>query len=209
MMKNRIVMLAATVIVFFSFNASAADNEGYYLSASVGQARGGFDQAQGDATFKSIPGVTSVSSTVNDSPSSLKVEGGYQVNSNFAVEAGYVDIAKYTYDATIQPGTIKVSLAGKISLFKFDAVGILPINDIFSTFGKLGFAMVKADDTGSVNSAAVTPSNTSTSSYTFGFGLKANINKGLFVTLDVENYDPGEDFSGRFGMWSLGAGYKF
>lgn len=208
MNKTKIGILVASVMVYFSWSASAAENEGYYLSASVGQARGGFDQASWDAAFKAI-GFTSVSSTTNSNPSSFKVEAGYQLNDNFAIEAGYVDIAKYTYDATLQPSSVKVSMAGKISLVKLNAVGILPINDIFSTFGKLGFAMVKADQTGSVNSVAVSPTNTSTSAYTFGFGVKAKINKGLFITLDVENYDPGEDFSGRFGMWSLGAGYKF
>lgn len=208
MKKIQGVMFVAIVIVFFSFTASAADNEGYYLSASVGQARGGYDQASWDAGFKAI-GATSVSSTTNSNPSSFKVEAGYQVNENFAIETGYVDIAKYTYDATLQPNSVKVSAAGKISIFKLDAVGILPFSSSFSACYKLGFAMVNADETGSVNSTAITPTNTSTSSYTFGVGLKAQINERLFVSLDVENYDPGKDFAGRFGMWSLGAGYKF
>jgi len=55
---------------------------------------------------------------------------GFQYNSNFAVEGEYVDLGRFS----------SAGVAGKSDALGFGAVGILPLDEGFSVYGKLGVA---------------------------------------------------------------------
>lgn len=68
----------------------------------------------------------------------VKLFAGYNFNQHFALEGGYVDLGELHVDA--RPGAL-VALNG----FQFVAVGIIPINERLSVFGKAGAYAWKAD----------------------------------------------------------------
>lgn len=100
--------LLATSILLL---VSSVQAEGGYIGASIGQ------------TDPDIP--------TFDDGTSFALTGGYRVNKNFAVEASYVDLGES--DDNIAPvWTIKADG------FNFAAVGIIPVNNKFEVFGKVG-----------------------------------------------------------------------
>ena len=75
----------------------------------------------------------------DDEDTGFKIFGGYQVNENFAVEGSYVDYG----DITASDG--EVSLKGEITAFAISGVGVIPVTEQFSIFGKLGVAFWDAE----------------------------------------------------------------
>lgn len=70
----------------------------------------------------------------DDSDTSFKVFGGYSFNEHFAVELAYIDGG--SVEERVGPSSAEVEVTGLSAM----AVGRLPVNDMFSVFGKLGLA---------------------------------------------------------------------
>ncbi|MGA7950315.1 MAG: outer membrane beta-barrel protein [Thiobacillaceae bacterium] len=98
--------------------------------------KGHFDSALTGA------GATGLSSSDSGSGNQWRLQLGYGINSNFAVEAGYIDFGKAKYSAAYAGGTASGNLkAGGLDLV---ALGILPLSERFSIFGKAGAVAVRA-----------------------------------------------------------------
>ena len=69
----------------------------------------------------------------------FKVFGGYDFNQNFGVEVSYVDFG----EASISEAGDSLSVG--VSALTASAVGRLPVSDMFTVFGKLGFASYDVD----------------------------------------------------------------
>lgn len=120
MSVRNIKPIFAAALVAGSLSAMAAPVNGVYAGASLGT------QQYPDM----VNGVSG-----DGSATSGKIFAGYQINPNFAVEAG---VAKL--------GSIS-NASGQIdgrSQF-FDALGILPLNDKWSLLGRVGVAHVSVD----------------------------------------------------------------
>src|SRR5665647_1718793 len=120
-----------------------------------------------------------------------KLFGGYQFNKNFALEAGFFDLGQFGYTATTVPlGT----LSGNIRLkgVNLDLVGILPLADKFSVFGRLGmqYAQVKDNFTTSGAVAALTNPNPNKDAlnYKFGVGAQYDFTKSVGLRVEAESY---------------------
>lgn len=159
-------------------SASAADN-GWYVGVDLGQSK--YDVMQPNVTALSqdlaqqgFPNTTAES----DTATAYGVDVGYQFLRYLAVEGGYTDFGSSTGDVNITltpPGNAHINIhANGETLF---AVGILPISDNFSFFGKLGLLAYSQDFTGSVSVAGVgsqTVPKSSDSGTTSGIGVGAN-----------------------------------
>jgi OOP family OmpA-OmpF porin len=108
-----------SAIVASSLVAGLARAEGLYAGGSIGVPH-----------FGDVNGVDGGSSGVSG-----KAFGGYQVNSNFAVEAGIADLGR------VSDGTGKIKSHGEY----LDAVGLLPLGNDFSLLGSVGLAHVNLD----------------------------------------------------------------
>lgn len=88
-------------------------------------------------------GATGLSSSDSGSGNQWRLQLGYGINSNFAVEAGYIDFGKAKYSAAYAGGGTATGdlKAGGLDLV---ALGILPLSDKFSIFGKAGAVAVRA-----------------------------------------------------------------
>src|SRR5450830_1598108 len=134
--------LAALAVIASPF--AVADDTGWYGGVNIGQSRAKIDDAKITSALLG-QGFAGASITDNDRHSGFKLFGGYKLNKNFAVEGGYFDLGTFGFTATTVPAG---TLSGNIKLrgLNLDAVGILPITEKFSVFGRVGANYAEATD---------------------------------------------------------------
>ena len=189
--------------------SAMADDAFWYLGGNIGQSRAKIDDARITAQ---LPG--SVSINDNNSDTAYKLFGGYQFNRNFAVEGGYFNLGKFGYTATTMPAG---SLTGNIKLqgLNIDAVGMLPLADRFSVFGRLGLQYAQAKDEFSSSGVVNMPTNPNPSknatNYKAGLGLQYDFNRSLGMRVEAERYriDDAVGNKGDINMYSVGLVYHF
>ncbi len=100
-----------------------------------------FDSALSNA------GATGLSSSVKGGSNQVRLQLGYKVNPNFALEGGYIDFGKAKYSSTYLTPAGSASGTVKAGGLDIAALGILPLSDSFSVFAKAGLvaARVKAE----------------------------------------------------------------
>jgi OOP family OmpA-OmpF porin len=168
--------------------ASAAD-EGWYLGFGIGQSR---EKNHHDRITKELLGSGFTTNSIDDDSKDTgwKLLGGKKFNKNFAVEASYFNLGEFGFTAqTTPPGT----LTGKIKLqgVGVDGLGILPLTDRFSAFGRLGLQYAQAKDTftgtGAVSVSNPNPSKSSLG-YKAGLGVQYDFTPSLGLRGEWENY---------------------
>lgn len=191
---------------------AVADDTGWYAGANVGRSGATIDNAR--ITSGLLGGGLSTSSITNDDRSTgYKLFGGYQFNRNFAVEGGYFDLGNFGYTANTVPLGI---LDGRIKLkgLNLDLVGILPITEKFSVFGRAGVNHADARDsftgTGAVSVINPNPHKRETN-YKFGVGLQYAFTDALAVRGEVERYRINDAVGNRgdIDLVSIGLIYRF
>jgi OmpA-OmpF porin, OOP family len=113
----------------------------------------------------------------------FKIFGGYRFHTNIAAEVGY--------------GLLFDKSGVEVTSLEAVAVGIFPINNQFSIFGKLGFAMLEAKfDGGSEDDTEIT----------YGIGVQFDFTRNLGVRAQWQRYstDPDDvDFIGVGIVWKF------
>ncbi|MDZ4200839.1 MAG: OmpA family protein [Gallionella sp.] len=167
-----------------------AEDAGWYLGGNAGQSRAKIDDAR---ITSSLLGAGSTVTSIQDDnrDTGYKIFAGYQLNENFAVEAGYFELGRFGYTATVTPpGT----LTGQIRLngVNIDAVGILPLSEQFSVFGRFGVNYAQARDNFVSTGLVLPPINPNPSkreaNYKYSVGLQYNLNESLGLRAEVERY---------------------
>lgn len=157
--------------------------------------------ASADHDFK-VAGATNTNT--DGYKASGKLFGGYEMNQNWGVEAGYTDFrssdASYTYNGT--PG--RASSDGH-SIY-LAAKGTVPINEQFSAYGKLGAAYNKT------SLSSTTPGlhfdDSKTQAYG-ALGLQYKINPQVALVAEYERYGSKRDFGAKPDVLTVGARYSF
>ena len=144
-----------------------AQDTGFYAGLHIGQTS--VDDA---CTGIGGPGVS-----CDDKDSAWKILGGYQFNRHFAVELGYTDLGEVSASG---PGG---SASVESTAFEVVAVGIFPIADKFSIYGKLGMYRGETD----ASAPGVSESETN-NDLTFGFGVRYDFTKNLGVRGEWQKY---------------------
>lgn len=206
-------------LAVFTSAAAAADDAAWYVGGDAGWSRARIhDQRIRDGFSGSGLTVT----TINDDGRDLgfKLFGGRMFNKNFAVEGGYFNLGKFGYTANYAasgaPATNLGYVSGKTKIqgLNLDGVGILPITDKFSAFGRLGLTLTQAKDhfnsTGPVVINNSTPSKSGLN-YKMGLGLQYDFTRALGVRAEWENYrvDDAVGNKGNVNMLLVGLVYKF
>lgn len=154
----------------------------YFLGALGSASYGSAIQTDNDAELVRL-GKTGVQSTAGTSSTGYKAMLGYQLYPHLAIEGGYVDMGKVDYNATFAGGAIGVD--SKSTGMNFSVLGLAPVNDQFSVFGKIGYTMGSVKSTGS--SAGTTVSLTQDrNSMGLGFGGIYQITPSLGLRAEVE-----------------------
>lgn len=145
--------------------AATAALTGVALSAPA------FAQMQADERVPYLGGGLAVN---DDEESVWRLFGGYRAHRNFAVELGYIDLGDMTIAGT----------TANTSVWELVGLGIYPLNERFSVFGKLGAYR------GTAKGAGITERR---NDLTFGLGGQYDVGRNLGVRLEWQRYT---DFGG-------------
>jgi OOP family OmpA-OmpF porin len=193
--------------------AEDTKDSNWYGGINIGQSRAKIDDARIISHFSDIS-LTTTSITDDSKGNAYKLFGGYQLNKTFALEAGYFSLGEFGYTATTSPvGTRTATI--KLQGFNFDLVGLMPLSEKFSAFGRLGLNYAQAKDTftstGAVPAATNASPSKSEANYKLGVGLQYDFNKSLGMRAEAERYRINDAIgnSGDINMFSLGLVYRF
>lgn len=191
------------------------------VSASESGWYGGFNLGKSNATIDDerivsdllSQGFTQVQIADDDKDNGWKLFAGYQVNKNLAFEGGYFDLGEYGFTATTLPaGTLNGNV--RFKGVNLDVVGILPLTEKFSAFGRLGLNAAKANSSfngsGLVN--VLDPNhNERDINYKMGVGLEYAFTQSLSVRAEAERYRLNDALNNRgdVDLISLGLVYRF
>lgn len=184
---------------------------GPYIGGNIGSSRAHFD-TPGTLNAFVGPGFSVNSTTGQDREVGGKLYGGYRFNRNFALEGGYFDLGRFDYTYNTTPAG---SLTGKLAVrgLNLDLVGIVPVTDRFSAFGRVGAAYTQArtnfSTTGAVPAAA--GRNEKKTNLKLGLGLDYAFSDRLSVRGEVERYRVKDAVRNRgdIDMVSVGLVYSF
>jgi hypothetical protein len=204
---GRIAALAAAL----SFaGAALAAGETTYLYGAVGVARTdpGIDQASSDAAILA-GGATEFSSKLDRWDSGWKIMVGWMPNRNFALEGGFTALGTATYQAQFTNGQAKSEF--KSGGIVFDALGLVPLNDTFSLFAKLGGIAASVVTNQTVTLPGGVPSSSTAGARmfapNFGVGAIFDFARNASVRFEAERFQHvGTDATGvsNVDMISLG-----
>lgn len=192
--------------------AMADDPLGWYLGANIGRTRADFDSPYSIGSVVA-PGVVVNSISQSTRDTGFKAFGGYQFHRNFAVEGGIFDLGTYNYAYnTTPPGSFNSET--RVKGLNLDLVGILPISDRFSVFGRVGAAHARTR--GGFTSTGAAPVSTANfranhTNLKAGIGLAYAFTERLSVRAELERYrinDPIRN-RGHIDMASVGLVYRF
>lgn len=206
-MNKRILFLVVPVM-FGTASAYAADT-GFYAGASLGQSKlSDFDASDLDAELASV-GITS-SSSVDDTDTGWKLFAGYRFMKYFAVEGAYVNFGEATAHSIITaPSAGTVDTTAEADAWTLSALGILPLNEKFSLFARVGLniwdAEVSATGTGGGGSASFSDDADGTD-WVYGVGAAYDITQNLSVRGEWERYDLDDT---DLDLLSVGVSWRF
>ncbi len=202
-----LAVLAAIVSPF-----AVADDAGWYGGANVGQSRAKIDDPRIAAQLLGA-GLTTTSMVDNSRDTGYKLFGGYRVNKNFALEGGYFNLGQFGYTTTTSPlGRLNGNI--KLQGVNLDAVGMLPLSEKFSAFGRVGLNYAQARDNFTSSGFVTVPNPNPSKSqlnYKFGAGVQYDFTQALGMRLEAERYRI-NDAVGNMGdidLVSLGLVYRF
>jgi len=184
--------------------------EGFYVLGSVGQASVDGMEALYSGAQQTAPGF---SSDQKNKSTAYKLQAGHQFSPYFALEGGYVNFGKASSRFSL-PG-IRKDAAYQAEGFNLVGVGIVPLNNQWSLFGKLGgvIARVKVNDT-MVNVGQQKNQSASSTDLraTWGVGANWDVTRNVALRAEYEQFHKlggGETGKATVDMASLGVAYKF
>ena len=188
------------------------DSTGWYGGLNLGQSRASIDEDR-IANSLAAQGFTQTQIRKDTRDLGFKLFGGYQFNRHFALEGGYFDLGQFGFAADTQPpGTLDGE--AKFKGVNLDALGILPLTEKFSAFGRAGiqYAETKTAFQGSGAVLITDPSRQQkAANYKVGVGLEYALTQQLGLRAELERYRV-KDAVGNQGdvdLASLGVVYRF
>lgn len=215
MNKKLILGAAALPFVLGAAAASAAPAAGgWYGEFSLDEAR--LHQHSGglDAAFANQGLTTSTGLERGHAAFGLRL--GYRFNANWALEGGYEGFGSHTFNSTVTaPAADTLSGSYRAHAWSLAPVGILPLNDRWSLFGKAGLTENRVRLSAASNTGATAPASVSHSNagYLLGGGATYDFNRNFYGRLELDRYgDIGTAAStGRTdaNLLSVGLGVRF
>jgi OOP family OmpA-OmpF porin len=189
-----------------------ADDSAWYIGGNIGRMSDHIDDARITSGLQGA-GFATTSIVDDDSDFGYKLFGGYKVNKNFAFEAGYFNLGNTGFIATVPGGTLHGNM--KIGGLNLDAVGILPLTEKFSVFGRVGLNYAKTRDHFTSTGGVVITTNPNPTAHKtnlkIGLGGQYDFTKSLGMRVEMERYrvDDAVGHKGNIDLVSLGLVYRF
>lgn len=183
-----VVLAAAAAVAQPAFAQRAGEPvTGFYVGAGVGGSKT-------DISTRELAAVGFATASTDESDLSWNVVAGYKITRNWAVEIGYVDLGDFSARGTFggAPATVSADVTG----WNVSAVGTLPINPMFSLYGKLGVLRSKTDASATVAGALGRATSRETD-FTAGIGARYHINRNLSAFVEGNHYELGDNGDAR------------
>ena len=171
-MKSSIYALA--ILGTFTFAAQAAPNDGIvgpYARIEVGRSNFGLANTP--------PQVES-----DDHGKAVKFFGGYRLNENFGIEAGYAALGSFTSRVIV--GSAGVTQEGRARSIFGAATGRLPLGESFALHGRVGLSAGKVSGTNLLPEANNLMG--SKTSVLFGLGAEYRPLPNIALTINYDSY---------------------
>ena len=196
--------LPATAFAVLFASTAWSQDAGVYIGGALGQAK--YHDACDGASI-----------SCDDKDSSWKIFGGYQFNRNFAVELGYADLGTSSASGVVSTGLgpITASANFEATVFELTAVGVFPVTERVSLYGRAGLyrADVELSGSGTLGATTIPVRETeSNSDLTLGIGVRFGITRNLSLRGEWQRYmDVGSDEVGEsdIDVLSLGVLFRF
>lgn len=207
----KLIKLLPMSLLLVTANSWAGNN--FYVLGEVTHSKDSLNTSTNDAALIGA-GATQLNSSGKGSHNQWRVQLGYQFNPYFAMEAGYIDFGKVGYAASYAGG----SATGTVKAGGFDvaALGMVPVSQSVSVFGKVGVAVarVKSDLVATGAPAAANANLTSTSAAPIlGVGVSYKLTDHVDLRTEFDHVSNlGKSSStGKMSanMFSIGAAYHF
>jgi len=205
---------AAMVAALGTGMAQAADPAaGWYGGLSLNSTGLGVHSGDIDSALAN-QGISS-SSNLDKHDTTMGFQLGYRLHPNFAVEGGYTDLGKYGFSsATSAPAVDSLNGNWKAHAWSLSGLGIMPLADKWSAFGRLGVTRTTASFGPMSQTGAVATGNTSHdgTGLVFGAGANYDFSRNWFGRAEIDRYTNVGDSStgkGNVDVLSVGAGLKF
>jgi OOP family OmpA-OmpF porin len=193
------LVLAAACVAAAPAHAQRAPDPG--TGFYVGGALGGVSYNVNTGSLASAGFVTT---GTDDTDFAWNLTAGYKFTRNWAVEVGYVDLGTFTANGRFGGATSR--LEADVTGVNVSGVGTLPLNDMFSVYGKLGYFRSQAKATANV-AGSVGRAKSRENDVTAGIGARYHINRNLSALLEVNYYGLGG--SDDATAYRIGARYDF
>jgi OOP family OmpA-OmpF porin len=202
LVKNIGTLTVIAASIFAAQSSFAADNDfinpewantAQYIGLGFGQSRSFLNNSQLNAAVGSP--ITSISEDKKGFGG--KFFAGKQFNQNFAIELGYFDLGKFDYSATNSKGGT-LSRHTSVRGGNLDLIGILPMSQRFSIYGRVGatYAMVRDNIGGNIAYAGEELRNKKFNPKA-GIGLEYKLSEALALRGEVERYRLDDGFRNR------------
>lgn len=218
MMLKKKNVVAMTIAAGLAFSAAAsAMTDGAYVGGTIGYGNVHEDNFENNT----VGTITSKGS--KDTGLAGGFLGGYQFTQNIAAELGYTRFHNATAHATTVTDSSSLSASGNIQTQAIDLVakGILPLQQGFNVFGKLGvsYLMAKESDNATLTVAgSPTVAGSGSKNYhnfypTFGVGVGYDVCKNVMADVSYNriqkvgsssNNLPSTDYVGAGLSYSFG-----
>ena len=186
-------------------------NSAWYIGGGLGQSRATIDRERLMRAL-SIGGSTDIVIKTDERELAYKLFVGKQLSRNFAIEAGYFDLGKFGFDATMSPPG---SLSGRASFrgVNLDLIAQLPFTERLSAYARLGANYARTNTSFSGNRLyGVTNPNASENKVNVkgGLGLEYKLTESLAVRGEAERYRVTDAIHNRgdVDFYSLNLVYK-
>jgi len=202
------------VMLLASSAANAYDPDtNFYMGGNVGASKVNLDTGAVSTSLIAVGKFTSAATTADQYDTGFKVFGGYRFHPNFAVEVGYFNLGRINFTSvTTGPASTVVGSAKNNDGFNVDLVGILPVKDAFSVFGRVGVQTSKTSISAPVRGVNFSSSETNTD-YKAGLGLQYDFFKEVGARLEWEHFRVPGGFSligkQNVDLFSLGVVIRF
>jgi OmpA-OmpF porin, OOP family len=191
-MHKRMALNGLALLGLLASSTVLAETQpGFYAGAGVGKATIELDDEDGFG--------------FDADDTAFKVFGGYNFNQYFAIEAAYFDGGAPEETVISVPGargTIEVGTTGLIA----SVLGRVPLGDMFSLYGKLGFASYDAEIKGRVNGNVVIEEDGSDDDVAYGVGAAFNLGASFELRAEYEAISLSD---GDFNMLTVNGLFKF
>jgi OmpA-OmpF porin, OOP family len=188
-----LAILSLTSAMAFAGPVSAQD-AGFFVGGSIGQSD----------TDEEITAGLIDSGSVDGKDTAWKIFGGYMFNRNFGVELAYIDAGEVSYSGTFFGLPVT---GGKVELTAFNlaAIGVLPLSEQFSLFGKVGLFKWEAEFNDVTGGTPMSGDDDGTD-VSFGVGLQYNFSRNLGVRAEYEFFQTDDADA---SLISVGVVWKF